>query len=364
MKRVLMITMLVLLLSETVAATEVIEQQAAMLQADRVVDALPDKAKELLGESSPEAPGDLFKKAAAILGSALGEGGDVLRKAAKSAATILLSVMICSVSGIFLPKNSPPVFRLLGVAAIYLVCIADMQSMIGLGKRTVDELSDFTTALLPVMAGAATAAGAVSSSAALYTGSIFFLKLLLAFFQKVLVPMVYFLLALSVANAALEQNILGEMQGFLNRFIKNSLKLVLFAFSAFLSLTHIVSGSADALAVKATKLAVSTIVPVVGGMISDASETVLVSAKLLKNSLGVFGMLAILSILIVPFLKLGLQYVVLQLTSLVSSAIGEKAHICLVKDVASAMGLMLGMVCCCGIMAFLSCVCFMKVTVM
>lgn len=81
------------------------------------------------------------------------------------------------------------------------------------------------------------------------------------------------------------------------------------------------TGSADAFALKAAQAAFSGMVPVVGSMLSDASESLLASAGLIRSAAGAFGILAVISMAIVPFLRLGAYYLALKL----AGAIGEGA---------------------------------------
>ena len=74
------------------------------------------------------------------------------------------------------------------------------------------------------------------------------------------------------------------------------MKIVLYAFTGYIGFTGVVSGTTDAMAMKAAKLTISGAVPVVGGILSDASEAVLVSAGIMKNAAGVYGILAVLAI--------------------------------------------------------------------
>ncbi|MEI3305825.1 MAG: hypothetical protein V8R40_07230 [Dysosmobacter sp.] len=76
----------------------------------------------------------------------------------------------------------------------------------------------------------------------------------------------------------------------------------------YLSVVRIVSGSADGATVKVAKAAISGVVPVVGGILSEVSETVMAGAGMLKNTIGIFGMLAVLAACAYPFLQLGVQY--------------------------------------------------------
>ena len=96
-------------------------------------------------------------------------------------------------------------------------------------------------------------------------------------------------------------------------------------------------------------------------MISDASETLLASAGILKNSVGIFGMLAVLAICLLPFLKVGIHYLLLKLTAAVSGTVGHPAHVSLIRHFSTAMGYLLGMCGACGLLMLISSVCFLKV---
>jgi stage III sporulation protein AE len=138
------------------------------------------------------------------------------------------------------------------------------------------------------------------------------------------------------------------------------LKLLILAFTAYLSLTGVIRGSADSAAVKAAKLAISSAVPVVGSMIADASETLLVSAGLLRSGIGVFGLLGVLAISIGPFLETGISYLMLKLTAAAASVTGEKRLSGLISAMAGAMGLITAVTGVCTLLIMIGCVCFMK----
>ena len=112
-----------------------------------------------------------------------------------------------------------------------------------------------------------------------------------------------------------------------------------------------------------TKAAVSGMVPVVGGMISDASETLLASAGVLKNSVGVFGMLAVLAIALTPFLRVAAHYLLLRLTTAVGGAVALKPHVTLLEQLTTAMGFLLAMCAACCLLLLMATVCLMRVVV-
>lgn len=364
MKQILMILIVVMVLIVPARSADILQQQAQALRTDKLLKELPEDARKYMNHISPESADNFFGNVKKILITAVENSNNTWKNALKSAATMLLSVIIFTLASSIMDGKVQWAILLAGSLTIGICCIGELDAMIGLGKNTVEELSVFSKSLLPVMAGAGTAAGSPVSSNAIYSGTVLFLNILVSFIRTVLVPLVYCNAALSLTDCALEQSTLGGFKNLIDKFIKKSLQIALFLFSGYLSLTGIISGNADSLTVKATKMAVSSAVPVVGGMISDASETILVSAKLLRNSVGIFGMLAVVSIMIVPFIKLAMQYVILQFTALLSTATGNKKLSDLIEAMASSMGYMLGMVGCCSIMTFISCICFMKVSVL
>ena len=135
---------------------------------------------------------------------------------------------------------------------------------------------------------------------------------------------------------------------------------MLYIFTGYLSITGVITGTADAAAVKAAKLTISGAVPVVGGILSDASEAVIVGAGVMKNAVGVYGLLAVLALFITPFLQIGVQYLLLKLTAVLCGVFGVKEASALVEDFSSAMGLLLGMTGTISFLMLISTICFMK----
>ena len=72
-------------------------------------------------------------------------------------------------------------------------------------------------------------------------------------------------------------------------------------------------------------------------------------------------MLAVLAICIAPFLRVGIQYLLLKLTAAVSGTVGLPPHVKLVKNFSSAMGYLLAMNGTCALMSLICVACFLRV---
>ena len=279
------------------------------------------------------------------------------------AARICLSLIgVCLLVSVLqnISGSSTRITELAGTVTIGLLMLQPVNTLIKLGSDTIISMSEYGKLLLPVMTAAMAAQGGISTSAAIYTGTVLFDSILSSIIAKLIVPMLYIYICLCIANCAIGESILKNIGDFIKWAMTWCLKIVLYVFTGYISITGVVSGTADAAAVKAAKLTISGAVPVVGGIISEASETILVSAGVMKSATGVYGVLAILAAWIGPFIKIAVQYLLIKITAAICGVIGTKNTVSLVKDFSGAMGMILAMTGAECLLLLISIVCFMK----
>ena len=205
-----------------------------------------------------------------------------LKEASRVSLGILAAVlMICTVQSVSAAvKNTA---ELAGTVAVAAMLLLSTKSMIRLAADTILEIGAYGKLLLPVMTTALAAQGGISGSAALYAGTALFSSILQSAMNHVLIPGIYLYLALGTGSSATGESLLKKMAQTLKAFLGWLLKGILGVFTTYLALTGVVSGTTDAAALKAAKVTMSTVIPVVGSVLSDASEAVLVSAGLMKK---------------------------------------------------------------------------------
>lgn len=316
---------------------------------------IPPAVENLIPEESGSFGQDLLK----LLENGFREVFPDLSEAFSACIRLIATVILVSVIQSF-SDSVKKAAGFAGTAAVAALLIQNTRTMIHLAADTISELGSYGKMLLPVMTSAMAAQGQITSSAAIYAGSAFFTAILSSLITELLVPMVYLYLALTTANSATGEGILKRLSEIVKGITGWTLKTLLIVFTSYISITGIVSGTTDAAALKATKVTISTVVPVVGGILSDASESVLISAGLLKNAAGIYGILAMLALLVVPFAKIGTQYLLLKLSAAVCSVFGTKLMTELIADYSSALGLLLGMTGASCLMHMISTICFMR----
>ena len=362
MRRMLSLLLALLpLLAVPARAVDVSEREREILQVDTLRDELPADAQQALEDYSPSAVTDPADALFAVMKWAAQLSVSVLPDALRTAAMLLAAAILCAAAGHTGQTGALPVLPMTGALAAAVIFTGGMRSMTSLAQTALDDLDAYAKLLLPVMCGAAAASGAVTGAGAVYMGASLFFSVLTSAVRTVLLPLVYVFIALATIECALPDSGLGGARKLLGWCVSVFLKGIASVFTAYISLTGLLSGSSDEAALSAAKSALSAAIPVVGSIAADASEAVLQSARFLRATAGTFGILAVCALALVPFLRITVCFLTMKLAAAVAEMAAEKAHAALLGHFSAAMGYLLAMVGCAGLMLLLSVCCFMKV---
>ena len=328
---------------------------------------IPASASEIQAPEVPESAMDIMPENTDSFGNALVE---LLRKgilliqpeldgALRTCSGILICALLYSILPILSEKLTEPMAMAWSVA-LGTVMLQRTGTMIGYAADALRQICDYGKLLCPVLTTALAAQGGLTTSAALYTGTIAFITLLSILVSRLLIPLVYIFLLFSVAGSAIGEGFFRNLADGVKHLLTWLLKTLLIVFTTYMSVTGVVSGTTDAAALKTAKVTLSSVVPVVGGILSDASESVLVSMGILKNTAGIYGILAVLALFMGPFVKVGVQYLLLKGSAALCSLFGDKRISSLIGDFSTAMGLLVAMVAAGCVLILISTVCYLK----
>ncbi len=340
------IIMIVLVLLSMIPYSLATESIYDILDVDSVEDAAPNSVRSLLGHTKIEDNSDFGECIKNVFKSGLRSLKDIIKDSLHDSLSVFAALMLCAVAASMTEacgKGGKAVV-LAGTLAITTISVGDLNTLLGLGKNTIEEMNVFSKALLPVLTAAGTAAGIPTASGLRYIAMSFISDAIISSFSKLMLPLVYAYVALSAANAATGNDALRRLATMIRWLMTTFIKLILTVYTAYMTLCGVISGTADALTLKTVKLTVSGAIPVVGGIISDAADTVITGARIAKNSIGVYGMICILASSVVPFLKIGVQYLLFKAVGVFSGISCQRELSTLVDDIAGGFALILGMV--------------------
>lgn len=322
----------------------------AFLGGQARAEELPEELTEAAPEVAELLEGDgdmgLASGAAALWQESMGEIKDYLLAGVRSVAALMCGVVALGAVESIVPDRRGTVGRCITVSgALWVTAVSagDLDTLIGLGWETVTEISQFSKVLTPVLAAATAASGGVTGASVRQMGTVLFSDVLLTVIERILMPAVYLYVGVAAAGTVLEGGAMESISRLLKRIIGWVLSGLLILFTTYLTVSGAVAGAADARTVKLAKTAISGAVPVVGGILSEAAESLLAGAGILRAAAGVFGMLAVLALCLTPFLRLGIQYLLYQGAAVVAATAGQKQLVRLIAMLGDAFGLVLAM---------------------
>ena len=309
----------------------------------RLENALPSSANEIMaGEEVEGISADgIFNKIGNYIKANIRRE---LKSALSPVCPIVAAVIICTLAEGFQSKKEFDYVNLAACMFIAIGAFRDVNSVAAMGRQAVEDMHEFSLVLLPMLSSAAAAAGAVSSAAAKYAATALFLDLMLSAAEKLLLPLMGAFSAVLLASAATGDGKLKGVVRLMKWTSKKALICLVSVFTFYLSVTGIAASGADAAAVKTAKALIGSFVPVVGKMVAGASESLAAGAGVIRNSIGIFGMGAVIAVCATPFLVIGLRYLVFKAVASVVSVIAGERLGGFVDGIGQAYGMLLGLV--------------------
>ena len=355
MKKILLVCLIFPMFIINAYALDIENEAALEFGADRLYDVLDEEEKNISGKLSLDGDYDTSGAMARLWKNFL----EKLVLELKNSVEFITALVALCLLGAF--ASSLCTQKTASVAVEVIACASAAAYMLGnvdgIVNQTVDamyRLSDYSKAALPVVFTAAAAGGAVSSSAAKFAAVSFALDVLMSISQKLIVPLVYSFLAITLANAMFSNPILSAVQKLCKWAASTMMTGMTIAFTTYISMVGAIGSAVDTAAVKTARSFISGTLPVVGGMISDASAMVLSAAGVVKSCAGVFGLIAAAAICAGPFALLSVKMVLLKGVAAVADSMESGRLSMMFSGIGTAMALLLGLLGSCGIMLFIS----------
>ena len=162
--------------------------------------------------------------------------------------------------------------------------------------------------------------------------------------QYIFIPAVMISTALNIVNGMSDKFKTDRMVKLLNSVVKWGLSVILTIFVSLAGLKSIASAGADGLTIKLSKFAASNLVPMVGGILAESVETVMNCSVVIKNSVGILGIICLVLIALRPVLKLGAILILFRLTAAVAEPVSEPKLINCISRLADSVAVLFSIV--------------------
>lgn len=228
---------------------------------------------------------------------------------------------------------------------IVTLIMSNFSEIIKLVKDTANDLVGFINVLIPLLLTLMVYTGNITTSTVIEPIVLAISNFVGNIIADVLIPIVLIIVTFSIVSKVSERVQVEKLSKFLKSGVVWFLGIVLTVFVGVVSLEGTLSSSVDGVTAKTAKAAVSTVIPVVGKILGDVVDSVLGCGVILKNAVGFVGVIVILSICIMPIIKIGTLSIIYSLASAVVQPIADEKIVKLLDEMSGVFKLLLGILC-------------------
>ena len=256
------------------------------------------------------------------------------------ASIVLIALLFNLLFGLtqgFVNRHTNEIVYFVCYTAVLLLVVSLVVGAVDSVRRLTDNLVALINAVSPPLVTLLAAVGGTSSSALLNPQLALFASLVANVVGKVVIPL--FLVSVVFATVGnLSNNVkLDKLQSAVRYLIGCLLGVVFGLFTTYLSVAGIAGGMADTMSLRAARYVIGSYLPLVGGYVSQGFDLVTAGVMLIKNALGVFALLVVVSMVLTPLVQVLVLTVGLKLVAGLVEPIGDKRMAAFVGGVAECM---------------------------
>ena len=247
-------------------------------------------------------------------------------------------------------KNISQIIYFVQYILIVTLIMSNFTEIIKIVKNTADDLVGFINVLMPLLLTLMMYTGSIATTSLLEPIILFAINFIANLIKNILIPIVLIIVVFSIISKISEKMQIEKLSKFLKSSVVWVLGIVLTIFVGVVSLEGTLSSSVDGITAKTAKSAVSTIIPVVGKVLGDVVDSVLGCGIILKNAIGLIGVIIVIGICITPIVKIATMCIMDSLASAVVQPIADDKIVKLLDEMGGVFKLLLGILCSLSVM--------------
>lgn len=356
MKRILKTLLFCALLSfilVTNVKADTLEDLSRASGAYSLGESLPEEAKKALSDIGVDSTDfssisrlsieDIFK----FLGSTISIEAS---KVFPSVCSVLAIILLYSVfSGLFDGVSNPALSSVLSVvSALCIACVLLLPvcGLIEAASKAISISANFMLAYIPVMGAVLISAGQTVTGSGYSTMMVVASEAVGQFFSKIISPLLSGFLTLGVSSSVVAEIKLISLINSFSKTVKWLMSFVFTLFTGFLSLKTLFSASVDNVSSRAVRYTMSSFIPVVGGALSEAYRTVHGSVGVLKSGIGVFVIIAVITVFAPVLVKLCIWLITVSICKGFSETADLSSPVQMLSAVSTVLSLLLSVILC------------------
>jgi stage III sporulation protein AE len=237
--------------------------------------------------------------------------------------------------------------------ALCALALGSFKVALSIGHQTIDNMADFMVSMLPPMMVLVAGLGNVNASAMLFPILMTAASAFANAVKFIVFPLIIMSALLSLANHISETVKVERMAKFCTQIAQISLGFFLTTFVGMVTLRALYASVLDKVALRTTRFITDNAIPIVGKMVGDTIEVAAGYVVMLKDALGIFGVLIILGIIIFPLLKIAALGLIYKLAGAIVEPMGDTKTAAILEVMSTHLMLLLAATASVGFMFFI-----------
>lgn len=208
--------------------------------------------------------------------------------------------------------------------AVLTVALKSFTIAVQTGRDAIEDMVSFMHAMLPVMITLLTSMGNITTATLFHPLTLTVLSFVSTLIKNVVFPLIFFATILNIASKLSSRVEVSNLAGMFKQWSVALLGIFFTGFLGFMAVQGVAGSVADGVAMRTAKFGISAFVPVVGKLFSDTLEAVVGTSLLLKNAVGLIGILAVFFICAFPILKIVSLMLIYKIAGAMIEPVGDK----------------------------------------
>lgn len=195
--------------------------------------------------------------------------------------------------------------------------IGVLVSAFSIGTQAIAGMTAFVSDFFPIMFSLLTALGGITSSSILSPATVFLTTGVSIFFKSFIMPLIIVLTVFTIINHFSSSVKLSGFCSLIKSVIKWGIGISFTIFLGIITIQGLLGSTFDGLSIKTAKYTIDKFVPIIGGMFSDSVDVLMSCSLLIKNAVGIAGIIIIVGIVITPVFAILAHHFLFKLTGAV-----------------------------------------------
>ena len=283
---------------------------------------------------------------------------DELRASLKVASIIfvlaLLSSILKSLDNSFSSGAISQVTTYIVFIVMVTLTLVGFKDVLNICNTTIDSMINLMQILMPILITFLVVMGFPMTSTVMtpiFMGGVTFINIVFKNFLFVSITIGFAILVINNLSNSIK---LKKLASFIKQINLITIGAIFTIYLALVSMQGMYVKSLDGFAVKSTKFAIGTFIPVVGGFVSDSFDIILSSSQLIKNLFGGVGLIILVGICLIPIIKIISIILVYKTSAMIVEPVGEDSISNFLNEISNLMAIMLACIIAITIMFFVT----------